>query len=1030
MSFFFKYFLFTFCFTLCVFNALAQNESNKWYFGANAALDFTTNPPTPLAGSAMNTFEGCASVSDNAGNLLFYTDGMTVYNRLHAVMSNGTGLLAYFSSSQAALVVKQPGSSIIYYVFTQGAMSDGLRYSVIDMSLDGGKGAVTVKNTLLSIPSSEKLVAVKHCNGVDTWVLTHDDLGNKYRSYLVSSAGVNVNAVISPVGANYVSGNDIGCMKASPSGRTLVSALFGPSPGYEICDFDNATGGVSNPYFLPGFFSAYGVAFSRDGTKLYGTRISSPEIYQWDMCAGSGAAIAASKYNVCINGKDKGQLQLAHDGKIYVARPYEQSLGVISNPDAAGAACNFVEAGQSIAPGFSRSGLPNFLQAFPTPSIAPFTFTVNGCQQVGFTAPPQVQTFLSGTCRSGYGLNSIQWIFGDPASGTANTSSAASPVHSFPNLATYTVKLALNYACGVTDTLMQQVRVDKLCLIINSSAITCASLGSATVSTTNGIGPYSYTWVPTNQTGSVATGLSPGNYSITVFDAGANVSSTSTVALTASLSYTGTVVHTNISCNGLTNGSATVTSVTGGSGNQTYTWTNGSTSSSNALINNLSLGTWSITVTDALTGCNFTSTFSISEPPATTLNISSNPSVTCIGDYLVLTGNNSGGTPMAGGNYAYVWSAAPASSGTYIPAQNSYTVSEGVAGTYSYTLTSTDANGCGTATAIAVSFINKPVLSVSNVSTCPGQVGTLTVTGAASYTWNNNSTDSLFTAAPASNQQYTVTGSIQGCKATATASIILKPAASATLTSNSPVCEGESLQLSANEGANYSWSGPQGFTSDVRSPVINNVSPANSGIYQFLTSINGCTTGISNTLIVYPAPVANFDYLPENPLENTDPVSFRSAAITSDIKFFSWAIKDNDSTYTAASRDTSHFYSEAGSYPVALSVVNNRGCKATVVKLVNVVPDFGIYVPNVFTPNGDGVNDSFYPVSRGTRLYDFKVYDRWGNIMFSTGDASAGWDGYYRGAVCKQDLYVWRVKVSGANGKLKELTGYVTLLLK
>ena len=105
------------CSTLFVF---AQNEGNIWYFGENAGLDFNSGVPVVLTDGQLVTQEGCASIADNNGDLLFYTDGMTVYNKQHTIMPNGYGLLGNNSSTQSAIIVKQPGSASIYYIFTEG----------------------------------------------------------------------------------------------------------------------------------------------------------------------------------------------------------------------------------------------------------------------------------------------------------------------------------------------------------------------------------------------------------------------------------------------------------------------------------------------------------------------------------------------------------------------------------------------------------------------------------------------------------------------------------------------------------------------------------------------------------------------------------------------------------------------------------------------------------------------------------------------------------------------------------------------
>src|SRR6185436_4851256 len=99
----------------CSGNLLAQNETQKWYFGNKAGLDFSTNPPTVLTNGMMTTGEGCSSIANSAGNLLFYTDGITIWNQNHTPMANGTGLFGSSSTSQSGVIVKKPGSANIYY---------------------------------------------------------------------------------------------------------------------------------------------------------------------------------------------------------------------------------------------------------------------------------------------------------------------------------------------------------------------------------------------------------------------------------------------------------------------------------------------------------------------------------------------------------------------------------------------------------------------------------------------------------------------------------------------------------------------------------------------------------------------------------------------------------------------------------------------------------------------------------------------------------------------------------------------------
>src|SRR5436190_8691 len=98
-----------------------QNEHRFWFFGNKAGLDFITSPPATLTTGSINTVEGCATISDAAGNLLFYTDGITIWDQAHNIMGNGTGLTGNTSSSQSAIIVKQPGNTNLFYVFSQGS---------------------------------------------------------------------------------------------------------------------------------------------------------------------------------------------------------------------------------------------------------------------------------------------------------------------------------------------------------------------------------------------------------------------------------------------------------------------------------------------------------------------------------------------------------------------------------------------------------------------------------------------------------------------------------------------------------------------------------------------------------------------------------------------------------------------------------------------------------------------------------------------------------------------------------------------
>jgi PKD repeat protein len=475
---------------LCTLNASCQKETWNWYFGKYAGLDFSTNPPNVLTG-ALNGGEGCATVSGAYGNLLFYTESTTVWNKNHQVMANGTGLLGDPSSVQAAVIVLDPANSDQYYVFTVSP-TNGLRYSKIDMLLAAGLGSVTIKNQLLYTPCTEQLSAVRGCSGSQVWVLAHEKNSRNFCAFSVGSSGVNTTPVVSTIGP-YHAGQPTfaaGALKFSPNGRKVADVFKNASDTLTIYDFDLITGVLSNSLVLSTDFG-YGVEFSSDGTKLYCTRNTSPHrIWQWDLCAGNSQAVVSSQYLVYAqsmtptpNGTPY-MLQLAANGKIYVAAPSNTplNLGVINSPNFYGAACNYSPISQSTGSNLCQSGLPGFMTSLLKQIAPDFTFT-SSCLSATFSAGPQYSVMLSCSA-SNYSVSGIQWDFGDPQSGSANSSTLDNPVHQFTSPGTYSVKLAYADACGA-DTLRQSVTVGTPpSYSVTGPGTVCAGQ-QATISTSN-----------------------------------------------------------------------------------------------------------------------------------------------------------------------------------------------------------------------------------------------------------------------------------------------------------------------------------------------------------------------------------------------------------------------------------------------------------------------------------------------------------------------------------------------------------------
>jgi len=448
-----------------------EKQAYNWYFNDEAGINFDTSPPSILTGGMITSIdkEGVGTISDAEGNLLFYTNGVTVWNKDHEIMENGEGLLGNGSTTQSGLIVPAPGDPGIYYIFHQDddGNAGGLYYSEVNMELAAGLGAVTEnKNVELTEITGEKLTAVHHADGEQVWVLCHKGgrdenhnplPSNEFLAFLVSAEGVSITPIISAVGEEL--SLSYGQMKLSPNGKKIAFVNKIPYPGFSgaahVLDFDSSTGVVSNPINLTSGVSSivtYGVEFSPNSRFLYttdvGAGVSLAAVHQFDLEAGDEDAILDS--NVIISQPLETTafwgLQVAPDGKIYLAQWWSssgmQAIGVINYPNNIGDAVD-VELG-AIATTVRRS-FPSFLQSYFASGII---FEGGPCAGEGITFS---------TLRIP-GITDIVWNFGDPDSASNNTSTDLEPSHIFSAPGTYIVT-AIITSNGAEQTATTEVVV-------------------------------------------------------------------------------------------------------------------------------------------------------------------------------------------------------------------------------------------------------------------------------------------------------------------------------------------------------------------------------------------------------------------------------------------------------------------------------------------------------------------------------------------------------------------------------------------
>lgn len=464
--------------------SLAQREASKWYFGNEAGLDFNSGFPVALTDGQLATHEGCSTISDQNGNLLFYSDGINVWDKTHSFMPNGTGLFGHESSTQSAIIVPKAGSKTQYYIFTvdepdpERIDNKGLNYTLVDLSLNNGFGDVvsSEKNIHLvtynqndpkesQLKCSEKITAVAHNDESSIWVITH--FKNSFYSFRVDANGVNTNPVISTTNIDVPMGgykqNGIGYLKVSPNGtkigvaHSLTSSTLqsGPKTASRqtgrvlLYDFNTTTGTVSNELSLLSNRLPYGLEFSAKSTKLYTTvnnytNDGIPEgssLYQFDL---SASDIIGSRAEIVTSAHVAGALQLAIDTKIYRAgysiSGSGRSLSAINNPEAKGAACDYEPNAITLSGKVAELGLPPFVQSF---FILKFEYK-NVClgDETKFTILDDAS------------VQTVEWDFGD-----GHTSTERSPVHTYDNPGEYKVSLTKYFAGLPSDPITKSLTI-------------------------------------------------------------------------------------------------------------------------------------------------------------------------------------------------------------------------------------------------------------------------------------------------------------------------------------------------------------------------------------------------------------------------------------------------------------------------------------------------------------------------------------------------------------------------------------------
>ena len=445
----------------------------KWFFGDEAGLDFQGGSPAPILGGKLKTKEGTSVISNSKGELLFYTDGIKVYNAEDELMPCKDGpcpdLMGSQESTQSVLIVPQPtcrGCEYLYNIFTTtsiNATDKVLTVSVVDMRLNDGKGAIIETNRVLHNSTTERLVSSMNEQDTTYWTVAHDYGTNTFRIFHATTAGLVEHGTFQGGLDHDTENRGEGQMKFSAADSTgqrqLAVVVPGPERNYvDLFGFNDQTGEMSHIRTLDLGESpptAYGVEFSTDNTKLYvsfmGDGTAPSKLVQYDLGLGNDSLIVAAA--MPIDSSDNltfGSLQAAPDGKIYMAIQGADYLAVIGAPnDTTGivARLEYERVGVRLARAKSELGLPNFVQNFTMPSDGP------GFDADGFCVGEPTMFTASPLC------NPIEdeyyWDFGD-GNFLSGKETEVSHVYEKPGI--YTVKLTATNKCADT-TFVREIEI-------------------------------------------------------------------------------------------------------------------------------------------------------------------------------------------------------------------------------------------------------------------------------------------------------------------------------------------------------------------------------------------------------------------------------------------------------------------------------------------------------------------------------------------------------------------------------------------
>tara|TARA_B100000401_G_scaffold437647_1_gene383757 strand:+ start:1067 stop:4315 length:3249 start_codon:yes stop_codon:yes gene_type:complete len=1032
------------------FFLLGQGEYNQWRFGYGSGLDFNSGTPIVVE-SSIQSSESAASVSNCSGQLLFYTDGETVWASNNSIMDGGfdlRGVGGAYPSSQGAIIVKRPNSSSIYYIFTASDIY-GLNYSVVNMAANGGLGKVIQKNIKLSGSLTQKLGVTYHQNQEDIWVITHYENSNVYESFLVTQTGISPTSVKSAVGPTFTSSH--GDIKFNQQG-TKVGAVVQDQNLISLADFNNVTGQVSNSFGIIGQYnSPHGCDFSPSGNKFYVSAWgTNGGVIQFQVSSNNSSTLSLNSENISGSFKPNGSLQLAPDGKIYVAHDpdflsFGSYLGVINFPENTGASTGFNKNGIYLGSSGSSWELPNVTL---TNKNIPQAKEIEAEQ---FCFNSETEFNLSNTT----GVVDVLWDFDDVNSGVLNFSSDTSPSHLFSTPGTYTVRVTVTNVCDIEE-------YTRIIVIDEGPASNLDSIKVCSSTEFNiGFSPevdVNYNWNPSE-------GLSSNTISNPSFNSSSLSGDVFTYTLT-STSSTGCSFEDTLKIElyekenagddqRLCPGFGVTLKVD--SGVASVNWEGENIDNITSLTPFVSPLVSSMYIAELIdtNGCVLTDTVFVDVNPEVLVDAGQDTSI-CFGDSIAV-GNN-----ISRDSTLFLWELAAlvldstagetvsfpkSSQWLYLTATNDtcsskdsvyihvnllpnvtlnpkdtsicyddtliflangalnyvwYKNEDSIADGNDYQLISdssinlivegVDSNGCRSADTSIISVLPIPEIQLNNdTALCVGDFLDLKVSGGNDYIWLSNEIsgfiDSVITINPDTTSIYYVRANgVNGCFVLDSIEVTVNTLPEIGIMGDTLICEGSNAYLWATGGVNYSWSPSSYLNQTVGKEILS--TPETPITYKVIvTDENSCIDSAETSIGLNVNPIADFSYNYFPSCAGFE-VQFSDSSSLSDS--YTWLFGDG---VISSEANPYHIFNFGTNVSTIFIVGNNDICFDSLkvdFKWKKISEFIDVFSPNIITPNGDGRNDCFEVIvpDEFVECTNYEIYNRWGMKVYDTKEFS------------------------------------------